>query len=135
MPNSLITSIGPVGRWLLPASIVLASTGIGQAPRASVVSSTPPPAPPPVVGGLTSVAALSPSYVWAVGGAFTERWNGRHWTSVPNPTTAAAAGVEAELSGVAVASADDAWAVGYYGGGCCGLFAHWNGTSWRRRPG
>lgn len=136
MPHSLRTFIGPVGRWLLIAGVVLASTGIGQAPLASVASVVsrkppaapplaPPPAPPLVVGPLMSVAALSPSYIWAVGSAYTERWNGRHWTSVPNPGTTA----DTELSGVAVTSASNAWAVGYSLRGAPVIF-HWNGTRW-----
>ena len=129
MSHSLRTSIAPVGRWLLVAGVVLASTGISQAPLASVVSRKPPPAPPPapplVMGPLMSVAGLSPSYVWAVGGAYTERWNGRHWTSVPNPGTTA----DTELSSVAVTSASNAWAVGYSLRGSP-VIMHWNGTRW-----
>jgi hypothetical protein len=33
---------------------------------------------------LSGVVALSANDVWAVGRAFTEHWNGRTWTVVPN---------------------------------------------------
>jgi hypothetical protein len=127
MAGSVRAAIGPLGRWLLIGGVVLASTGTSQTPSASAVSSKPPPPGPQVIGSLTSVAALSSSYVWAVGGSYTERWNGRRWTAVPNPL---AVGAHVQLSGVAATSARNAWAVGTTLLGAP-VILHWDGTKWR----
>jgi hypothetical protein len=58
------------------------------------------------------------------------RWNGRTWQPVPSPTI-----YVSELTGVAVASARSAWAVGndYDAVGFPGTLAeHWNGTAWQQ---
>lgn len=125
MSNTLRTLINPAGRWLLIAGVVLAGTATGQTPLASAVSSKPPPPASPVIGSLTSVAALSSRYVWAVGGAYTERWNGRRWTAVPNPLA-----VGTQLSGVAATSARNAWAVGTSLHGAP-VILRWDGIKWR----
>jgi hypothetical protein len=82
--------------------------------------------------GLTSVTALSPTNVWAVGIIrqrhgipVIEHWDGTSWSIVsspdPNPN------VTGNLSGIAAISANDIWAVG----NAAGWFSeHWDGTSW-----
>ena len=90
---------------------------------------------------LTSVAALSPTDVWAVGffGARTSavekyrtlilHWDGSRWALVHRPnghnyTT---------LGDIAAVDADDVWAVGCITrkeGQYRGFFEHWDGTSW-----
>ena len=107
----------------------------------SIVSS-----PNPVTGAynfdrLQAVAAVSASNVWAVGyygsnnsgntKTLIEHWNGASWNVVasPNPT------VSQDLYGVAIVSANDIWAVGYYTdqqsqAGSGSLTLHWNGTTW-----
>jgi hypothetical protein len=59
------------------------------------------------------------------------RWNGTAWKQVPSPSPRASAG----LSGVAVTSADNAWAVGYtsdrHHGSFQTLILRWNGTTWK----
>jgi hypothetical protein len=52
------------------------------------------------------------------------RWNGRTWTRTAAPLTSADF-----LSGVAVISASDAWAVGSTHAGH-GIILHWNGSTW-----
>jgi hypothetical protein len=88
-------------------------------------------------GTLAAVAALSARYAWAVGGAFhktlTEQWDGRRWRVVRGGYTRWGA----QLTGVAVLSRSDAWAVGYNrvpggGGATQTLIEHWDGTRWRR---
>jgi hypothetical protein len=62
-------------------------------------------------------------------------WNGTAWTLVPSP---APAGTGSRLSGIAAASADDAWAVGeaHSAASPAGtpLIEHWNGTTWTLAP-
>ena len=98
---------------------------------------------------LTAVADLSPANAWAVGYSvdnssyynpvyrpLTEHWNGTGWSAVPAATDSN--GGSDVLSGVAAASATDAWAVGNHFdatiGGYDGLIEHWNGTGWSIVP-
>src|SRR5438132_1000754 len=91
---------------------------------------------------LYGVEAVSTNDVRAVG-AYTSldgagrtlvvRWNGSAWTVVPSPN------VEQQdnfLSGVAVVSAGDVWAVGHSGGSNAQqtLTEHWNGSKWSIVP-
>jgi len=100
--------------------------------------------PNPNVGSLLKgVAAVSANDVWAVGYAgnpangvsqtLIEHWNGTSWSVVPslNPGPG-----RNELYGVAAASANDVWAVGFYydGGAYRTLIEHWNGTNWSVVP-
>jgi hypothetical protein len=91
---------------------------------------------------LAAVAALDAGSAWAVGSAddgsggsnpLILRWSGTSWqriANVPVPPNA----YEVTLQGVAVVSANDAWAVGSYrdGGNILQktLILRWNGTSW-----
>lgn len=98
----------------------------------------------------TSVRAISPDNVWAVGivsfedtgsgpygedETLTEHWNGSRWSIVPAPDvtvteTKSAAGDDLDaLSG----SADDLWAVGR-AQPVGTLVLHWNGTAWVVAP-
>ncbi len=89
---------------------------------------------------LFGVAAVSANDVWAVGyyanggsgvtRTLVEHWNGSSWSVVSSPNVGTGANV---LNGVAVASANDVWAVGSYSnssGALQTLVEHWNGTSW-----
>jgi hypothetical protein len=66
--------------------------------------------------------------------ALIEHWNGTAWRVVPGP----ALGQSSVLSGVAIVSASNAWAVGSYQGNTARqdqtLIEHWNGRSWSRVP-
>lgn len=71
---------------------------------------------------LSSVAAISSSDVWAVGGyapgnTLLEHWNGSRWTLPKAP-----AGTSGMVAVTAVAS-NDVWAVG-------SAFIHWDGVKW-----
>lgn len=108
-------------------------------------------ATPPVdlgeASGLSGVAVLSPTDVWAVGdrgeegatGSLIEHWNGTEWKIVPSPNP----GTDfTELSSVAAVAPDDVYAVGTYStsGVAHGLVVHWDGASWTQlrvgeRPG
>ncbi len=102
----------------------------------------PSPNVPSSVNQLNAVSAVSASDIWAVGysnnrGAgtgyqtLTEHWNGTSWSIVSSPNVGSFSNF---LSGVAVVSTGDAWAVGTYsnsyGGPTLSLTEHWNGTSW-----
>jgi hypothetical protein len=83
------------------------------------------------------VAAASAGNAWAVGATglgktLIVHWNGRTWKQVPSPSP----GTADALTGIAVTSAADAWAVGYTGTGGPGqtLIVHWNGRTWTRVP-
>lgn len=100
-------------------------------------------------GSLAGVAAISPRDAWAVGSVtggpdvvngaigwsadtssktLIEHWDGRTWRQVSSREPG-----QSSLSGVAAASASDAWAVGglSIGGVDYGIIAHWDGKVWR----
>ncbi len=97
----------------------------------------------PSLGGLRGVAATSGSNAWAVGffynGALVQQtlilhWNGARWRRVASPNPGGSAD-ENSLSGVAVTSAGNAWAVGRYLTGPASsktLILRWNGSKWAR---
>jgi hypothetical protein len=100
----------------------------------------PTPNPDPRGNLLSSVAAVSPQDVWAVGGAggtyagqlkttLIEHWDGSRWEVIDSPE----AGTHTnELNAVDALATDDAWAVGYSSGGgrAQTLIEHWDGTGW-----
>ena len=99
---------------------------------------------------LRGVAASSANNVWAVGdwvvnpndGAsvyrtLIEHWNGAAWIKIPSPNRGLG---NNSLAAVAIRSANDVWAVGYFDD-LTGpiqirrtLIEHWNGTSWTVVP-
>ena len=100
---------------------------------------------PPADSLLNGVATRSSADAWVVGGsrsaegdsisALIEHWDGTAWRVVPRPTP----GQSSVLSGVAIASASNAWAVGSYEGNTAPrhdqtLIERWNGRSWNRVP-
>jgi hypothetical protein len=106
------------------ASAAAAAPSATQRPHASVDS------------GLDAVAAISPTSAWAVGsfqvgaasGGLIEHWNGSSWKVQKSAGTSGLT-----LSGLAVVSNDDAWAVG--GAGTHGVIEHWNGHAWALQTG
>ena len=87
---------------------------------------------------LAAVAAVSANDVWAIGesssssGSYQtliEHWNGTAWSVVSSPNASATLNF---LSGIAVVSANDIWAVGSFQNGDDGvpLTLHWNGAAW-----
>jgi hypothetical protein len=113
--------------FALAVPLLLAGVIAGVAPAAAGAARGRPAASLAISGDLQGVAAASASDVWAVGsagtGALIVHWNGRAWKRVPSPSPAGSA-----LTGVAVTSARNAWAVGGK------LILHWNGTAWKRVP-
>jgi hypothetical protein len=88
--------------------------------------------------GLSAVAAVSATDVWAVGTSGSQRgsgqtvieqWDGTQWSVVQSPSTGSLFNT---LTGVAVVSVNDVWAVGWQanGGPSQTLIEHWNGTQW-----
>jgi hypothetical protein len=91
--------------------------------------------------GLTAVAAVSASDVWAVGdrwsgGTLVEHWDGARWSVVPSPNLIAGPRWGSGFSAIAASSASDIWAVGDAANGRTSrpLIEHWDGTSWRLVP-
>ena len=97
-------------------------------------------------GSLRSVAAISNKDIWSVGQYYTvinnesvpqtlaEHWNGTKWSVVSTPDPSS---TESWLNGVAAASSDDVWAVGWYqdsSGAFYTLIEHWDGTQWSVIP-
>jgi hypothetical protein len=90
--------------------------------------------------GLFAVSAISPTSALAVG--VTEqgttaktlalRWNGKTWTRLPSPNPGPS-GSRDFLTGVAVTSPGNAWAVGSFASNSTGnqsIIEHWNGSHW-----
>ncbi len=90
---------------------------------------------------LNGVAAVSASDVWVVGyyadaismsRTLIEHWDGSAWAVIPSPNGGPSYNV---LTGVAAASANDVWAVGYYFVNVDeALVEHWNGSGWTIVP-
>ena len=110
----------------------LSSTSCGQ------WSVVPSPNPNVVPSGLSGVAAVSATNVWAVGyyvnttgvtQTLTEHWNGTSWSVVKSPSP----GSGDDLRGVAAVSAHDVWAVGSDNNSnnvFQTLTEQWNGKQW-----
>jgi len=90
---------------------------------------------------LNSVAVVSATDIWAVGYAdssssgvlqtLTLHWNGSSWSVVSSPSPGTSTN---QLTAVAVVSASDIWAVGFFfttSGLQETLTEQWNGTSWK----
>lgn len=91
---------------------------------------------------LVAIAGTHDDNIWSVGSS-TEgltsqnlivHWDGGRWTQVPSPNLS---GVQNQLNGVALASADDGWTVGGYQSRPDSfayynhyLILHWNGREW-----
>ncbi len=93
---------------------------------------------------LTSVAALAPDDVWAVGyfapgrrlpeAPLIEHWNGASWSLQPTDALTRLKGALPQtLASVAALAPDDVWVLGHgvRGPGPSDVFLHWNGTSWQ----
>jgi hypothetical protein len=102
----------------------------------SVVST---PSPPNTFSQFRAVRAVSTNDVWAVGSSFSnatgfqtliEHWNGTQWSVVPSPDPGAP-GTNNTLTGLAVTSTSNAWAVGTSSTTADHtLILQWNGTHW-----
>lgn len=91
------------------------------------------------LSSLYSVAAISPSDVWAIGdtrvyttvSALSLHWNGVKWSIVPGVNASG----NQSLTGLAAVSSSDVWAVGTrdYDTTVVGkpLITHWDGTQWK----
>jgi hypothetical protein len=121
---------------LIAAPVGNAAAGGGRiAPPAAAVPAAPwmPRLAHTFEGGLFGVAALAPSYAWAVGSDANNplilHWNGSRWRPVPaaNPSPG-----QDDLDAVAARTTRDAWAVGARGGNA--LVEHWNGSTWKSVP-
>ncbi len=142
-PTATVTVTATPG---LPLPIATAPIG--------VVTPLPPPAcglawraatPPSLAlhyNNLSAIAVISPTELWTVGYYDTrgtptrtliERWDGSAWYPVTSPNPWPAGNF---LTGVAVVSLRDAWAVGYGYNGTDRrtLIEHWDGSAWTVVP-
>lgn len=92
---------------------------------------------------LLGVDAVSANDIWAVGDtsapaptyvqALIEHWDGSSWNIIPSPNVNGSSWNS--LTSVAVVSANDIWAVGYYmGTNWRTLTLHWDGSTWSVVP-
>ena len=91
-----------------------------------------------------SVAALSPTNVWAAGNesvpdngsrTLIEHWNGRNWSVVPSPHPGPRG--RGFLEGIFAVGPQDIWAVGYYSASRTRqhtFIERWNGLGWPPIP-
>jgi hypothetical protein len=92
---------------------------------------------------LNALAAIATNDVWGVGAYYEpndshwesmiQHWNGTQWSVVPSPSPGTYGN---ELSGLAVVSANDIWAIGRQssGGAIIPLIEHWDGQHWTVVP-
>ena len=92
---------------------------------------------------LLAVDAVSADDIWAVGDtsapaptyvqSLIEHWDGSSWSIIPSPSVSGSAWNA--LTSVAVVSANDVWAVGYYmESNWRTLTMHWDGSAWSIVP-
>jgi len=113
------------------------ASSVGRSASSRCAASYPSTAPRR--GFFSAVAAVSTRDIWAVGGVgdqdwgatkgqpLVEHWDGVRWTVVPSPNPGGGA-----LTGVAVVSSRDVWAVGNSRGQP--LIEHWDGVRWTIVP-
>jgi hypothetical protein len=134
--------------WVALGCALVVLVGVGSLPAAARMSGACRwrlvAHPDPVGAELVAVSAASPDDVWAVGDLrkdwgtpilpLAQHWNGRRWSTDSMP----AVGGFSLLQGVAAASHDDVWAVGFRvsepSGNHLTLIEHWNGSGWRIIP-
>ena len=105
-------------------------------------SVVPSPNPTATPSGLSGVAAVSATDVWAVGDyagsknfqTLTEHWDGSQWSVVKSPNVGSPNAVLNNIITEVVAiSASDIWTSGDYvlgNGNSQTLLEHWNGSKW-----
>jgi hypothetical protein len=81
---------------------------------------------------LNAATAVSSNDVWVAGGNLVMRWDGSVWKVVRTPRVTGGF-----LFGMAAASAENVWAVGFTGGTITqtGLIEHWHGSRWSATTG
>ncbi len=100
-------------------------------------ATNPSPQPGSITNSLTGVDAVTSNDIWAVGyysnnatgpnKAMALHWDGTAWSNVTIPSVGSR---DNFLQGVSAITANDVWAVGYYGNTYQTLIEHWNGSAW-----
>ena len=134
------SDVWAVGNYIDPTPIGMLDRTLIEHWNGTQWSLIPSPNPGSTSTALGGVSAASATDVWAVGYAsnnitsaqsLIEHWNGSHWSVVPSPNPA---GWDFNaLSGIAVISANDIWAVGFSSksdNSAQTLIEHWNGSQW-----
>jgi hypothetical protein len=117
-----------IGRAAIVSGSMIAHTAAAQAPVFAIQT---PPALATLDESLRSVAAVSTTDAWAVGGNITAHWIGASWAQVAIPST------KADLADVSAFAAGDVWAVGtlsHKDASPTALVLLWNGQSWATMP-
>jgi RNA polymerase sigma factor (sigma-70 family) len=140
MAAAAVVAAGAIGTGavLLHRSSATARPGLSssagqQATAVLAWSIVPSPSVSDLGDGLASVACVSASDCWAVGGdlstdAIIEHWNGKSWAL---SFSSHHSGYDAEgLMGVTCVSASDCWAVGAGGKGGAAFIMNWDGSNW-----
>lgn len=139
-----VVDLGPANAW------AVGGQGLVMHWNGTAWSSVAVPAPNPsdtAGNNLTSITAVSPSDIWAVGeftntsftnSAYAEHFNGSTWSVsiLPQPTVSGPS--SPVLHGVTAVSSSNVWTVGENeevpGLGITTLIEHWNGTAWSIVP-
>jgi len=133
--NGSLSSVAPISEssvWAVGSDDRGALTEHWNGSTWSYVASPAPGA----YSALSGVAVASATNIWAVGqyatssgffNTLTEHWNGTSWSVVTSPNSTSQYN---DLTGVAVVSANDIWAVGNSNVGSQTLIEHWNGSTW-----
>jgi hypothetical protein len=154
-----VVSFSPTSAWAVGrTSLSTGNTSLIVHWNGTAWSTVPSPNPtvPPgttvASATLTSISAVSPNDIWAVGsftvsGGFSrfqnftlvEHFDGKFWSVVPSPTDPKAGTNNGVLNGVVAVGANDVWAVGDTFDTRTGLpdttlVEHWDGTAWAGVP-
>jgi hypothetical protein len=117
---------------------VLVFAVVAGATAAVLISTRGTPIRPQTAGGPTpapgtampAASAYGPS-VGQIGGTEILGLTGASWSAVTAPAPSPANSVEGStLLGITCPTADDCWAIGYFGGADGGLIAHYDGHAW-----
>jgi hypothetical protein len=141
----------PLSRRAAVLGVVLAFLLPTRGLAAEVAWGTTPSAPAGTRAEMFGVAAGSADDVWAVGGfnpgefptalltrPYAQHWDGQGWTATPFVLERLYSSQAAQLAGVAINGASDAWAVGHVDDvaslAARSLAYRWDGTQWNRVP-
>jgi hypothetical protein len=137
-----VAAVGPNDVW------AVGDSGISLEPQLTLIlhwngsqwqPSASPNGPPPA-NGLSGIAVVSATDIWAVGltcciqgvdFTLTEHWDGTSWSIIPSQPPAA---LDYDLYAVAALASDNVWAVGVQRIGGHSLIMHWDGATWTQVP-
>jgi len=151
LPIVHLMSLGRAGPLIRSLALIVVLLALTARPALSAEvcghwTRVPSPNQSSFFNRLVAVKAVAPNDVWTVGEydagrwmrplrqTLIEHWDGSDWSIVPSPNVGPGWNV---LSGIAVVSSDDIWAVGNsatLGGLPQTLVQHWDGARWNVIP-